>query len=177
MSPRTHSARPYWELPPPPPHTHTQKKRKGGKWKNNKQRKRTNKPTNKSITTKTYLLTRAVSHNGFEIDAQSHQSSMPKQVPNKIMGGIRSNVCLMCKNMKLHCTDHWFRRFCSLGDRTESYRTTFKIDTNIHPQINEQSMQNLCSKKRPKLFKTYQDGSQGGASIMTDMDKYILDVI
>ena len=83
------------------------------------------------------------SQNGAEIDAQTHQQSMPKLVTEKIMEIINNHVSLNGKFIEIHCKNKcfwWFRRLyvrtVKVSKKTAKVRQTpfqnrWTIDTKI----------------------------------------------
>ena len=78
-----------------------------------------------------------------EVDATTHQKSMPTQVANKVIKIIKNHVALMCKNLQAHCK----HMFCRLRARTEKVANKHRTLDQIHPKIDKQSMRKRCSKK------------------------------
>ena len=44
---------------------------------------------------------------GIQIDTQTHQNPMPKQVPRKTMKIIKDHLFLLCESMEFPCTNQW----------------------------------------------------------------------
>ena len=92
------------------------------------------------------LISKGV-QNGAEIDAKTHQQSMPKQVSKKIMKIIKNHVSLKGKIIQIHCKNNGFEGLAGCARERKRYQKTIKSATQIHPQIDETSIQISCSKK------------------------------
>ena len=86
------------------------------------------------------------SQHGAKIDTKIFQKSMPKLVMKKIRKIIKNHVSMKGKIIEIHWKNFfwWFRR---LHVRTVKVKKNIKKETNIHPKIDEQSIQKSCSKK------------------------------
>ena len=78
--------------------------------------------------------------NGINLDAQTHQKTMPKQVTKNIVNIIKNHVRLMCKNMRNHCKNNGFGRLRRLRAQTEKLPEIIKKYTKIHFKIDWKSM-------------------------------------
>ena len=69
---------------------------------------------------------RKITKIGAQIDATTHQKSMPKQVPKKSMTIINNHTFSKCKNMAVHCKTNGFRRFSKLRALTEKVSANYQ---------------------------------------------------
>ena len=68
-------------------------------------------------------LTPKGSQNGAEIDAKTHQQSMPKQVLKKIMKIIKNHVSLKGKIIQIHCRNYGFEGLAGCVRERKRYQT------------------------------------------------------
>ena len=86
--------------------------------------------------------------NGGEIDAKTHQQSMPKLLTEKIMKVIKNQVCLNGKIIEIHCKNKGcFKGLAGCMCERETHQLTVKSETRIHPTTYEKSIQISCSEK------------------------------
>ena len=90
-------------------------------------------------------MTKGCQH-GAKIDARTHQKSMPKLVAQKIMKIIICHVFLNGKIIETPCKNNGFEGLAGCVREQKRYQQNIKNDINIHPQINDKSMQNVYSK-------------------------------
>ena len=67
-------------------------------------------------------LTPTGSQNGVEIDAKTHQQSMPKQVSKKIMKIIKNHVSLKGKIIQIHCKNNGFEGLAGCARERKRYQ-------------------------------------------------------
>ena len=88
------------------------------------------------------------SQNGSKIDAKTHQKSVPKLVTKKIRQIIQNHDSLNGEIIEFHLKNNGFLGFRTMHVRTGKVSTNIKNETNIHPKIDEKSIQKSCSKKK-----------------------------
>ena len=88
------------------------------------------------------------SQHGVEINAKTHSKSMHKLISKKNMKTMKYHVALKGKIIQTHCKNKCFVWFRRLHTRTERNQQNLKVETKIHAQIYEKSIQISCSKKR-----------------------------
>ena len=85
-----------------------------------------------------------------KIDTQTHQKSMRKLVTKKIRKLIKNHVSLngrMVKSLKFIVKTSVLDGSEGCMYERQRYQKNIKNDTQIHPKIDEQSIQNSCLKK------------------------------
>ena len=85
--------------------------------------------------------------NRAEIDAKTHQKSMPKLVSKKIKKIIKNYVSLKGKINQTHLKNNGFEGLAGCVRERKRYQNNVKNETQILPQIDKQSMRKRCSKK------------------------------
>ena len=85
--------------------------------------------------------------NGTNIDAETHQQSMPKLVTEKSLKLSKNMFFWMVKSFEIIVKTMVFAGFTSCVRERKRHPKNTKHDIVIHPIINKKSMQNRCWKK------------------------------
>ena len=97
---------------------------------------------------------------------------MPKLVTENIMNIIKNHVSLNSKNIEIHCQNTFFYGLEGCMCELKRYQTNIKSETKIHPNIDEQSIQISCSKKRyPKHQTQIKQWSKKGVKNKETLEK------